>query len=171
MCSCHDDDDTSRDTSSSVYAAYQTYSWTYFFFSDQLRLGFSFCHLSCAAKGFSTVIFFLAYSLGMKLIGLPSCVATVITSTLGAVVLFRSAAAAIPDIGRLIVTQTVMSLLASAYFATKWWLARRDLLKGDNPSHTSLNEVLLAFDDGRAMVRLSPAILVIVAILGELRFL
>jgi hypothetical protein len=169
MCSCHDDD-TSGDASSSVYAAYQTYSWSYIFFSEQLSLGFSFCHLSCVAKGLSGAIFFLIYSLGMKLIGLPSFVTSIFTSTFGAVVLFRSAAAAIPDFGRLIATQSAMSLLASAYFTAKWWLARRNLLKDDNASHASLNEVLLAFDDGRAMVRLSPAILVIVAILGELTF-
>jgi hypothetical protein len=170
MCSCHDDDDTSGDTPISVYTAYQAYSWSYFFFSDQLGLGFSFCHLSCVAKGFGRVMFVLVYTLGMKLISLPSCVATAITSTLGAVVISRSAVAAIPDLGRLIATQTVMSLLASAYFTTKWFLARRDLLNDDSPSHALLNEVLLAFDDGRAMVRLSPAILLIVAILGELRF-
>jgi hypothetical protein len=113
-------------------------------------------------------MFVLVYSLGMKLIGLPSCVATAITSTLGAVALSRSASAAMPDLGRLIATQTVMSLLACAFFATKWWLTRRNMRNDDNPSHASLNEVLLAFDDGRAMVRLSPAILVLVAILGEL---
>jgi hypothetical protein len=122
------------------------------------------------AKGLSGVIFFLVYSLGMKLIGLPSFVTSIITSTFGAVVLSRSAAAAIPDLGRLIATQSAMSLLASTYFTAKWWLARRNLLKDDNASHASLNEVLLAFDDGRAMVRLSPAILVIVAILGKLTF-
>jgi hypothetical protein len=169
MCSCHADD-TGVDVSSTVYAAYQTYSWPYIFFSEQLSLGFSFCHLSCVAKGLSVVIFFLIYSLSMKLIGLPSYVTSIITSTFGAVVLFRSVAAAIPDLGRLIATQSAMSLLASAYFTTKWWLARRNLLKDDNASHASLNEVLLAFDDGRAMVRLSPAILVIVSILGELTF-
>jgi hypothetical protein len=170
MCSCHDDDDTSGDTSSSVYAVYQTYSWSYIFFSEQLSLGFSFCHLSCVAKCLSGVIFFLIYSLVVKLIGLPSFVVSIITSTIGAVVLSRSAAAAIPDLGRLIATQTVMSLVASTYFTTKWWLARHDLLNDDNRSNASLNEVLLAFDDGRAIVRLSPAILVTVAILGELTF-
>jgi hypothetical protein len=106
----------------------------------------------------------------MKLISLPSCVATAITSTLGAVVLSRSAAAVIPDLGRLIATQTVISLLASAYFTSKWWMARRDLLNDDSPSHALLNEVLLAFNDGRAVVRLSPAILVILAVLGEVSF-
>jgi hypothetical protein len=111
------------------------------------------------------------YSLVVKLIGLPSFVTSIITSTFGAVVLSRSAAAVIPDLGRLIATQSAMSLLASAYFTTKWWLARRNLLKDGSPSHTSLNDVLLAFDDGRAMVRLSPAILVIVAISGELTFI
>jgi hypothetical protein len=170
MCSCHEDDDSSGDASSSVYAAYKTHSWSYIFFSEQLSLGFSFCHLSCVAKGLSGVIFFLVYSIVVKLVGLPSFVTTVITSTIGAVVLSRSAVAAITDLGRLIATQTVMSLLASAYFTTKWWLARRDLLKDDIQSNASLNEVLLAFDDGRAMVRLSPAILVIVAVLGELTF-
>jgi hypothetical protein len=170
MCSCHEGDDTSGDTSTSIYAAYQTYSWSYFFFSEQLGLGFSFCHLSCVVKGFGSVMFVLVYTLGMKLISLPSCVATAITSTLCAVVLSRSAAAAIPDLGRLIATQTVMSLLASAYFITKWWLARRDLLNDDSPSHALLNAVLLAFDDGKAMVQLSPAILLIVAISGELSF-
>jgi hypothetical protein len=63
-----------------------------------------------------------------------------------------------------------MSLLASAYFTTKWWSARRDLRNDGNPSNASINEILLAFDDARAVVRLSPAILVIVAILGELSF-
>jgi hypothetical protein len=98
---------------------------------------------------------------------IPPFVPTAITSALGAVFVLRNGTTFVPDLVRLVATQTAMSVMASGYFFYKFNIARRDLRKMGNPTSVSLNMILFEFDDANTMVKMSPAVLLLVAILGK----
>jgi hypothetical protein len=76
------------------------------------------------------VIFFLIYSLVVKLIGLPSSAAVTVINVGAAVLIQERSSDTRP--GRLIANTDSHTSWRLVYFTTKWWLTRRDLLKDDN---------------------------------------